>query len=1139
MKYNLGLDLGVQSIGWAIIPVDENNGPAMRLGVRCFDTVIDNVKDWQEGTLGKDGKPKAQTNNRKRSDARGVRKNQWRRKRRTLKLFNLLRNHGLLPMGKGINDDPLDRQELINHLDKELARKLSLNDDRVSAHLLPYKLRAMALDQQLEPFAFGRALLHLSQRRGFLSNKKTPPKDDEDEKGLKKDISDLRGKIAECGYRTLGEYFASLDPEEKRIRQRWTGRDMFKDEFKAICDSQDKYYHDLLNKKVVIDSWKNKPGAWKYDIKEGKRKKIFSNEHFRAKEMTLQKAIERTLFFQRPLKSQKHLIGKCQLERGKRRAQLASLEAQRFRYWQKILDLKYKDVDGFMVPLSIEQQDILAKEFENNDHLTYAQIRSLLGFKQPRQSKEEKERHKKAGIQPVYAINFEIDDENEKLKGNVTSERIRKIIPERWNAMPDEEKEQLVSEILQFEDENALARRLEKVFKFDSSKASELAMVQLERGYASLSKQAIGKILPVMKAKRIRFATARKDVYGEQFDEERKDVKPDLPPVLNVVKDLKNPVVTRALTELRKVVNAIIRKYGKPDMICVELSRDMKRSRPDREKLAEEMKQQEKRRAAVVEIIREYRKDKNYEPKKNEILKVLLAEECNWECPYTGTDKDKHWGKITLDSLLGSEPQFDIEHILPLSRSLDNSFVNKTLCRIYANRHEKKNQTPWEDYGHDEQRWHEIMERVERFQGPLAKIKHRRFEMKKIPDGFTNRHLNDTRHISRLAGEYLALLYGGRSDAEGTQRIQVSSGGVTKYLRDEWGLNAILDDGGDEKNRNDHRHHAVDAGIIAVSAPKIVKMLSDAAERGWLEGRQRFGKGGIEEPFPDFYKKMEAAVNKINISFRANRKVSGGFHEETNYSKPQIVVEGKGKKAKQVEYRHVRKPIASMSKNEVHDIVDEKVRNLVLETLKSLGTDDPRKLTENDLPYLRSKDGKRMTPIRKARIRKSDSTRTMGLAKTKKGGNPEIHGRTGRERHVVTGNNHHMEIFAHLDDQDNEVKLDWKVVNLFDSVQRIKQKQPVISRFPDGEQTRLKFSLAKGEYVLATPPGEDDVLLKVCKISEGDLSLCLHTDARPEKDRAKTGDFQKYRIASIKKLEQFKLRKVTVDVLGNIHPAND
>jgi CRISPR-associated endonuclease Csn1 len=298
----------------------------------------------------------------------------------------------------------------------------------------------------------------------------------------------------------------------------------------------------------------------------------------------------------------------------------------------------------------------------------------------------------------------------------------------------------------------------------------------------------------------------------------------------------------------------------------------------------------------------------------------------------------------------------------------------------------------------------------------------------------------------------------------------------------------------------------------------------------------------IEPPMPDFFAKVKAAVGEINVSFRANRKVSGGLHDETNYSAPKIVIEGEGKRAKSVEYRHVRKPIANMSKNEVENIADPTVRKRVLEKLEALGTDDPKKLAGNE-PYLRSKDGSRLTPIYKARIRKSVGTMTIG--------------KEGRERHVAPGNNHHMEIFALLNAKGEEIGLDWKVVTLFDTVQRVKQKKPAICHSyeeyaEDSDENtkkkhrklgiasvKFKFSLAKGEYVEATLPGESKVLLQVCYISEGDMSLCLHTDARTAEQRKKTGDYQKYRIASIARLKQLNLVKVTVDVLGNIHPAND
>ena len=117
---------------------------------------------------------------------------------------------------------------------------------------------------------------------------------------------------------------------------------------------------------------------------------------------------------------------------------------------------------------------------------------------------------------------------------------------------------------------------------------------------------------------------------------------------------------------------------------------------------------------------------------------------------------------------MGKHSQFDIEHIIPFSRSLDNSFVNKTLCYHEENRDVKQNQTPYEAYAANETKWQEIIGRVKRFRGPAAHAKLRKFQQKKLDEDFAARMLQDTRYMSRLATEYLGLLYGGQIDADGT-----------------------------------------------------------------------------------------------------------------------------------------------------------------------------------------------------------------------------------------------------------------------------------------------------------------------------------------------------------------------------------
>src|SRR5690606_19792671 len=112
--------------------------------------------------------------------------------------------------------------------------------------------------------------------------------------------------------------------------------------------------------------------------------------------------------------------------------------------------------------------------------------------------------------------------------------------------------------------------------------------------------------------------------------------------------------VTRSLSEMRKVVNAIIRRYGKPELIRVELSRDLKRSRKMRERMSRENREQERRRDRAKEEL--LRKTALRQPRRSDVERLLLAEECGWICPYTGRP-------FGMEDLFGPHPRLDVEHI--------------------------------------------------------------------------------------------------------------------------------------------------------------------------------------------------------------------------------------------------------------------------------------------------------------------------------------------------------------------------------------------------------------------------------------------------------------------------------------------
>jgi CRISPR-associated endonuclease Csn1 len=1057
--YILGLDLGVQSVGWAMLDLDGDGHPCgiRRSGVRCFDSGVGSETEIASG--------KDESQNIKRRQMRLQRRQLWRRGRRLKKIFLVLQKAGLLPPGETRTSQ--QRHELLRKLDAELARAYLPEHDRVAGHLLQYRLRALALDQSLPPFAFGRALFHLAQRRGFLSNRKSVSKDGDDEGAVKAGIAELQQRIQEAGVRTLGEYFSTLDPEaeKQRIRRRWTARSMYLDEFEKIWIAQ-LPHHPNLNAE-----WKE----WIHDA----------------------------IFHQRPLKSQKRLVGMCELEPTCRRAPRASVEAQQFRYLQKVNDLEISTPSGeIWAMIDPEQADLrrnLIELLDTHAEIEFRSLRSKLGLKKPK------------GSDADYAFNLEAGGEK-RLKGNATAVKLRKVLGNDYEKLSPEQVADAVEDLLEYEKKDALALRLTRRYGIAPAKADELADVTLEPNYASLSREAMRKLLPLME-KGLRFAEAKKQVYGTYMG--RSGLRDSLPPVLDAVQ-LRNPVVCRGLTELRKVVNALVRQYGKPELIRIELARDLKKSRQQREDLTKQNRDNEKsRNVARGKIAERLRCDDN-SVSNLDILKVRLAEECNWECPYTGKS-------IAIEALVGRHSQFDIEHIIPFSRSLDNSFLNKTLCYHEENRDVKKNQTPYEAYSGDETKWQGILARIRRFRGSAGHAKLRKFQQQKPDEDFATRMLQDTRYMSRLATEYLGLLYGGTIDADGRQRVQVSAGRITAYLRDEWGLNAILADGNEnEKNRDDHRHHAVDATVIALTDNKTVAMLSHSAKMAAERGHRLFALNEIEKPWPTFLDDIRRAIDVINISYRVNRRVTGALHEETNYSKPHKSRDGDGRNGKEVEYRHVRKPLQNMSANEVENIVDDTIRTLVQAKLKLIGG-EPKKVFADpgNHPYLTAKDGRHIF-IHKARIRKPVAVIPLG--------------KSSSPRYVAPGSNHHMEIFAVLDSEGKERTWDSVIVNLFQAHRRVSAAEPVIQR-GHGQNTTFKFSLAGGEYVEMDNNSGGRSLYRVTVISGNQIEFRLHTDARPITILKK---IQGARVrCSPSALMRAKARKVVVDPMGNILPAND
>jgi CRISPR-associated endonuclease Csn1 len=1090
-SYVLGIDLGSASLGWAAIGL-ERDGTAskvLRAGVRIFDPAV--TGDVEKG--------QDVSNAVARRSARLIRRQFRRRAARQKELFRLLQRHALLPEYQGADSDgSQQRHSILNCLDREISAKWSKspNSSANAASELPlYVLRKAALDGPLQPFELGRVFYHLSQRRGYQSNRKEkaaraekPASEQkvDDLSQVEMDIKDLTGEIERAGARTLGEYFASLNPHQQKVRRRWTGRKMYEDEFAQVWEKQAGYHPVLLSE-------------------------------------NLHREIRHLLFYQRPIKEQSHLIGGCELEPGERRAAWATLEAQQFRILQKVNDLELVypgQVTG--IRLTPEQRKKVFDLLEGSPEAKFEKIR------------------KELELPKIVGFNLQRGGEI-KLKGNYTNWLMAGVFDDRWPSMSDEEKKQAIEDWRTIEREDSLIRRAVEFWKLDETGAEWLAKHPAPSGYCSLSRKAIRKLMPLMRDGK-RFKEAESEIYGSRFSGGR--VYDRIPPVRDVLKTLRNPAIERALTELRKVVNALIRELGdNPYEVRIELARDLKKPRKERAQSTARNRAREKERMiAKAKLLSELGPGFEH-PSRADVEKALLHEECGGICPYTG----RH---IDFASLFGENPQFDVEHIIPFSRIPDDSFQNKTLCYHEENRNVKRNQTPFEAYREREQ-FEAILNRLRNWPKP-NRGKITRFELKTTEqlNDSSSRQLNDTRYASKLACDLLGTLYGGRGVDNGLGSRQVvfaSSGMVTATLRRGWGLEAILREASKSANgqnkgkiRADHRHHAIDAITIALSRPNLIAALSrsNAQDPYWPRNGRIAPK--IQAPWKDFVESIRPQIEQMLVSHRPEHRLTGALHDATNYGRPRME---NGKRIV-----HIRVPVAGknrgegLTENDIKNIVDPAVREAVAAKAADCGGDF-KNWTPNtnldDWPQLKTRSGKAI-PIKRVRIKKVLAVETIAEA-------------TESERHVAANSVHHVAIFVTKDRKGHDKWIS-EIVTVLQAADRLEEERRRCKEHPDRKprpfvhgwhsvdiNAEFLFFLMKKDTLRITVEGKRRVYLVTSFEADGRISLIPVTASGKRSDQrgSKEQDSAVMIRESLSSLKERCPEKVQVDRLGRAFPARD
>jgi len=801
-----------------MVRLDTHDDPVavIRMGVRIFS----------DGRNPKDGSSLAVT----RRQARQMRRRRDRLLKRKAQLVSALTRLGLFPAD-------------------EKARKALANLD-------PYVLRKKGLYEPLTGPEFARALFHINQRRGFLSNRKTDKKDN-DSGVLKKAIKDLHEKLQMENCQTLGEWLANRHANLMSVRARLRGktqkdkaydfyasRSMIEHEFDTLWAKQSTYNPTLFN------------GPARDELKD-------------------------ILLFQRPLKPVKP--GRCTLIPDEERAPLALPSAQRFRIYQELNNLRILTSDLREQSLTLEQRDAVAALLERSD-VTFTKM--LKALKLP----------------SITKFNLE-DIKRDRLKGNATAYNLSKEhhFGARWFEFPAEMQDTIVDKLLNEGSESALVNWLAAETGVDEAAAERIANTNLPEGFGNLGRTAISRVLPQLMKEVVVYSVA---VQRAGFDshsalshaEQTGEVMDALPyygdplqrhvgfgtgepsdPPEKRYGRIANPTVHIGLNELRKVINALIGHYGHPSEIVGEVARELKLSRQRKLELQREQKErQDLNEKQVTEACAALglTPDNLDKSKRRELSQKMQLwgelnpkDAANRRCPYTGE-------QISINQLLSDE--VEIEHILPFSMTLDDGMNNKTVAFRRGNRM-KGNRTPYEAFGKEPISGYDYDAILER-----AKLMPREKAKRFAPDGyerwlkedkdFLARALNDTAYLSRIAKEYLSLVCP-------PNKVRVIPGRMTALLRGKFGLNSLLSGSG-LKNRDDHRHHAIDAAVVAVTDQGLLQRFAEAS----ASARDRQLDRLVDQmplPWPTYRDHVERAVNNITVSFKPDHGYQGAMHEET------------------------------------------------------------------------------------------------------------------------------------------------------------------------------------------------------------------------------------------------------------------
>jgi len=1125
MKNILGLDVGTNSVGWALVQHDFDNktGKIKDCGVRIIPMPQDAISDFNKGVL--------ESSAAQRTHYRGVRRLNERFKLRRKRLIKSMKIMGLVPKSFEVNHIQSFAYEDVDgnrkfkfqesHLEMlELFKHRHSSIQNISHDWTIYYLRKKALAQKVSKHELAWLILQFNQKRGYhqLRGDTTLQSDnnkffihdivdniieDNDPKSNSFSIHLRSGLVAEYKSKqkpkwiggshdfivtekilkdnskkititqpkeedwtlrkkkteseisgsgmTVGEFIfnALLTDPTIKIRGKEVhtiDRRFYKDELTRILNKQAEF-HKLLTDKFLLKK-----------IASALYKNNINHRNELIKTSIIHCIVDDIIFYQRPLKSKKYLLSNCKYEsyhfKDKDELRTKAIKVipkshpsfQEYRIWSqihnlKILEREYRDDNSILKTdfdvtnhyYDDDYYDKVFKLFDQKQEVTQSQYLSLFKLKSKthRWNYEEKAKLKGNEIKAKILRATKSLKDNKRIKDILNNNKELEII---WHALYSltEDQKDLVSALTK----PKISLNNKSLGLTDEEVQAISALEPFSKEYGSLSRKAISKLLPVMRAgtywseasiseqtairinhiitaeadqnisERVREKFKNKanisdfralpewaasyvvyNRHSESVNIDRFESADDIN--VNTLLPqhcLRNPTVEKILRETLLIVKDIWKLHGRPDEIHVELARELKLPNDKRKQYTDRRNQNratnQRAKAMLIELkksnpnINPYSisqletfklyeegatNNQNYiddhvkairskgDPNQSEIIRYKLWLEQKYISPYTGQ-------AIPLSKLF--TPAYEIEHVIPKSRYYDNSFMNKIICEKEANA-DKSDMTAYEYIcikgGSTLANGTKVLDKeafeslvLNMYVGLRQKIKN--LLSYEVPKSFISSQLNNTRYISKKLLSLLdPIVRDDKDKDERSRHIIPMVGGITSQLKRDWGLNEVwkkilaprflrmnektqtedfyefrnnrIHLAGNETDikRLDHRHHALDAIIVACTTRQHIQYINtyqDKTKRLSNRPKLFFKKSedkyqGYIYPWTGFQNEVYTSLSSIIISFKQNKRV---INRTKNYyqkyiDKNGLMVKSFVKQKKNNSFWSIRKPM--------------------------------------------------------------------------------------------------------------------------------------------------------------------------------------------------------------------------------------